>query len=250
MLSGRLVTVHLPRCMAMAMLLASSGCLFTCRKAQLPPPPADRPINPAEHYTLACPDVIEVKLAARPQLGYLVKVNPDGCIDLGRLGSCRIEGDTVDEAAARIAEHARIPPSQVLVQVVEYKSRQVFLIGPVNGEPRVVDYRGPETVVEILQRTGGLSQDAQPDEVYVVRAHLGEGIPAEVLTVDLDAIQQKEDQRTNVHILPLDSIYVGEKPRSRIARAVPAFFKPLYASVLELIPTRKSSAKDESNPGK
>src|SRR5438876_110594 len=83
----------------------------------------------------------------------------------------------------------------------------------------------PETVVDLLKRTGGLSPSAAPEEIYIVRAQLGEGIPAEVLTVDLDAIVRKNDQRTNVRVQPLDEIYVGEQPRSRIERAVPTFLK-------------------------
>src|SRR5262249_6827320 len=138
---GRLPTVRLLRCAALVILLLSSGCFLAHKRATLPPPPPDRPINPDEIYTLACPDVIEVGFADRPQLGPLARINPDGSVDLGRLGSVRVEGDTVDQAAARIAELAQVPYSRVLVRVAEFNSRQVFLYGPVTGEPRVVDYR-------------------------------------------------------------------------------------------------------------
>jgi protein involved in polysaccharide export with SLBB domain len=231
-------------------MLSASGCFLTPKKTPPPPLLPDRPLNPAEIYTLACPDVIEVIFADRPQLGPLTRIQADGCIDLGKWGTVHVEGDTAEEAAARIAEHLQIPINRVQVQVAEYNSRQVFLFGPVNGEPRVVDYRGPETVLELLQRAGGLSADAMPDAVYVVRAQLGEGIPAETLTVDLEAIQRRNDDRTNIHVQPLDSIYVGEKPRSLIGRAVPALFKPLYESLVDLIPQRKSSTKDEAKPAK
>lgn len=250
MVSGRPPIDRLPRWLALALILSAQGCLFAPKKTALPPPLPDRPVNPDEIYRLACPDVIEVIFADRPQLGPLATIQADGCIDLGKWGTVHVEGDTVEEAAARIAEQVRTMPDRVKVEVAEYNSRQIFLFGPVNGEPRVVDYRGPETVMELLERVGGLSSDALPDAVYVVRAQLGEGIPAERLTVDLDAIQRRGDNRTNIHVQPLDSIYVGEKPRSLIGRAIPAFFKPLYESVVDLIPQRKSPDRDDSKLAK
>ncbi len=237
---------RLPSWLLLAAVLMSAGCFLSPKKNNPLPLLPDRPLNPDEIYTLACPDVIEVIFTDRRQLlGPLVKIQPDGSIDLGRLGVIHVEGDTMDEAAARIAEHVQIPADRVKVQVAEFNSRQVFVFGPISGDARVVDYRGPETVVELLRRSGGLSPDALPDAVYVVRAQLGEGIPAEALMVDLDAIQRRKDNRTNIHVLPLDSIYIGEKPRSLIGRAVPDLFKPLYDSLVDLIPQRKSSAKKD-----
>jgi protein involved in polysaccharide export with SLBB domain len=249
MMPGRLPAVRFLPWAALAIFLSSSGCFFTHKRATPPPPPPDRPILPNEIYTLACPDVIEVVFADRPQLGPLARIGPDGCVDLGRLGSLRVEGDTVDQAAERIAERARVSPNSVLVQVAEYNSRQVFLYGPVKGEPRMVDYRGPETVIDLLKRTGGLTTDASPDEIYILRAQLSEGIPAEVLTVDLEAIA-KNDLRTDIHVQPLDAIYVREKQRSLIGRAVPALFKPFYESIADLIPARKRSEKGKADAEK
>lgn len=231
---------------ALMVLVCQSGCFCTHRRETLPPPPPDRPINPDEIYTLACPDVIEVVFADRPQLGPLARIGADGCVDLGMLGSIRVEGDTADQAAARIADLARVSPKRVLVRVAEFNSRQVFLHGPVTGEPRVVDYRGPETVIDLLKRTGGLTSDASTDEIYVLRAQLGESIPTEVLTVDLEAIA-RNDLRTNIHVQPLDAIYVREKQRSLVGRAIPAMFKPLYESIVDLIPVRKRSNKEDAD---
>jgi protein involved in polysaccharide export with SLBB domain len=226
-------------------LTCNSGCFFSHQRPTLPPPPPDHPINPDDVYTLACPDVIEVVFVNQQQLGPLVRMGPDGCIDLGRLGRLRVEGDTADQTAERIAELAHVPPSRVLVRVAEYNSRQVFLYGPVTGEPRAVDFRGPETVIDLLKRTGGLTSDASTDEIYVLRAQLGEAIPTEVLTVDLEAIA-RNDQRTNIHVQPLDSIYVREKQRSLVARTVPALIKPIYESIADLIPPRKRSNKGDA----
>ncbi len=250
MTTGRLPPVRRLRAALLAATLLAPGCLSAHKKHDGPPPPPDKLIVPAEVYTLACPDVVEVVFADRPDLGQIVRVNPDGCVRLVHVGPVAVEGLTVAEAAARIAEHVELPLHKVLVQVVEYGSRQVFLFGQVHGGTRIVDYRGPETVVDLLKRTGGLSPAAAPEEIYVVRAQLGEGIPAEVLTIDLEAILHRNDQRTNVRVQPLDEVYVGEKPRSRIERAVPDFLKPLYQSVVELIPHWDRRPADEPKPPK
>ena len=42
-------------------------------------------------------------------------------------------------------------------------------------------------MLDLLQRVGGIAPGAAPQDVYVVRSHLGEGRP-EVFHVDLDAI--------------------------------------------------------------
>lgn len=216
--------------------LMGVGC-FTARKRTDPPPVlAEIPIDPAEVYTLACPDLVEVVWLDRPDSPWIGRIGADGCVTIAGLASIRIEGTTTGEAAQQIAAVAGISPEHLRVRVAEYASRQVFLFGQVEGGPRAVDYRGPERVVDLLRRAGGLSPDAAPNEIYVLRAQVGEGIPAEVLTVDLPAILQNGDHSTNVRVQPLDEIYIGEKPRSRIRRAIPTFLKPLYESIVGFIP--------------
>ena len=82
-------------------------------------------------------------------------------------------------------------------------------------------YIGPETVVDLLQRVGGLSPDAAPAEVQVVRGNVAEGETPEIFHVDLQAIVVKQDQASNVRLQPSDQIYVGQSRRSSFARAPP-----------------------------
>jgi protein involved in polysaccharide export with SLBB domain len=221
-------------------VLLLSGCLSRQHRDHAPPPPPhERPLNAADYYTLACPDLIEVIFLDWPESSRTARIAADGTADLGKLGRIRVEGDMLAEAARRIADRAELAPRRVRVQVVEYNSRQVLVNGQVNGEPRIVDYRGPETVVELLRRIGGIAPGAAPAEIHVLRAPLSEGIPAEVLQVDLVAILEQKDDRTNIRVQPLDEIYVGELPRSRISKVIPPVLKPLYNSLLGLLPDRK-----------
>src|SRR5262245_36037509 len=120
MTTGRVLPVRRLRAAALTAVVLCSGCLSAHKKHDGPPTPPDRLIVPAEVYTLACPDVIEVVFTDRPDLGQIVRVNPDGCVNLVHIGPIAVEGLTVADAAAQIAERVELSPYKVLVQVVEY----------------------------------------------------------------------------------------------------------------------------------
>ncbi|HMC65903.1 MAG TPA: polysaccharide biosynthesis/export family protein, partial [Gemmataceae bacterium] len=67
----------------------------------------------AEDYTVACPDVIDVLVDARPALNGRRVIGPDGCLDLGGLGRLRVEGARLPEVAKGVATRAGVSPSQV-----------------------------------------------------------------------------------------------------------------------------------------
>ncbi|MFQ3652409.1 MAG: hypothetical protein SNJ75_19005, partial [Gemmataceae bacterium] len=91
---------------------------------------------------------------------------------------------------------------------------------------RAVPYRGPETVVEFLQRVGGL-EGADLDEVTVVRAHVAEGLAPEVFEVDLEAILLKKDAQTNIRLAPFDRVYLAQTHRWRLHRCLPPWMRSL-----------------------
>ncbi len=129
----------------------------------------------AEHYLVACPDVLDVTVPGRPDLSGRRTVQADGRIAFGSPGRVRVEGLTVPEVAARLEEEAEAPPGSVRVRVLEYNSQQVYLVGEVTGLQRAVPYQGPETVLDLLQRTGGIRPGAAPGEVHVIRCGVPEG---------------------------------------------------------------------------
>jgi len=188
----------------------------------------------AEQYTVRSPDVLELPVAHRPELCGRHAVSLDGRIDLGNLGRLRVEGLTVSEITRLVSEVAAVPPNGVQVRVVEYNSQQVYLCGEGNGLQRAVAYQGPETVLDLLQRVGGITPGAAPRDVSVVRSHVAEGRTPEVLHVDLQSIVLKKDQRTNLRLQPFDQIYIGETRRSSLEKCVPPCLRPLYKAICGL----------------
>jgi protein involved in polysaccharide export with SLBB domain len=91
-----------------------------------------------------------------------------------------------------------------------------------------VPYEGPETIVDFLQRVGGMSSRCAPADIQVVRAHVADGKPAETLRVDLAGILLKDDQRTNVTLQSFDQIYIGQSRQSLVLSCFPPWLQPLY----------------------
>jgi protein involved in polysaccharide export with SLBB domain len=182
----------------------------------------------AEAYLLYCPDVLELAIDAHPELSGRRQVGPDGRIDLGAAGRERVEGLTGADAARRIAASLDLPPEWVRVRVVEYRSQQIYVAGQVVGLQRAVAYQGPEPVLDLLHRIGGITAGAAPEQVYVVRAHLAEGRPPEVFHVDLRAILLKQDLRSNVSLQPGDQVFVAETRQCCFEKCVPPCLRTVY----------------------
>jgi polysaccharide export outer membrane protein len=182
----------------------------------------------AERYAIQCPDVLDIAIATRPDLSGPHPVGVDGCLDLEPVGCPCVEGQTIEEIAQAVADLVGVPVDRVAVRVAEYRSQKVFLFGEVTGSERALPYLGQETVLDLLQRAGGLTQGAAPDLIYVVRPHLRDGERPEVFHVDLAAITRRHDERTNLRLLPFDQVHVGQTRRARMQRCIPPLLRPVY----------------------
>jgi protein involved in polysaccharide export with SLBB domain len=182
-------------------------------------------------YHVACPDVLELAVAGRPQWPGPCRVDPDGCIKLEGYGRVRIEGMTLDAVTRTVADFCGVRPEAVRVSVAEYRSQQLFLAGQVAGLPRAVPYQGSETVLDLLRRVGGVTPGAALDEVYVVRGRVAEGKPPEVFRVDLHAILLRNDPSTNVSLQPFDQVFIGETRQWCVEKCLPPWLKPAYEAL-------------------
>jgi protein involved in polysaccharide export with SLBB domain len=185
----------------------------------------DRKEDVVNHYRVGCPDTIALEVAERTEFNGSHDIGPDGRIDLGDYGTLRIEGRTIGEIAKLLSTEIGVEPDHIHVRVVAYRSTHLLLFGEVIGWQRSVPYHGQETVLDLLQRVGGITKGAEPRDVYVVRPHLGESQRPEVFHVDLRAIVVNNDSRTNIRLLPFDQIYVGETRRSQIEKAIPPWLR-------------------------
>ena len=194
---------------------------------------ADRP--PPSHlqqiagdYQVHCPDVLRVDVAPAPQYSGLQRIHADGRINLGEAGRPRVDGETALEIVRTVAEAVGVSPNQVHVAVAEYNSQYLYLFGQITGLQRTVPYQGPETVVDLLHRVGGLTPGAALHDIRVVRPHVAEGKAPEVFHIDLPAILLRGDPETNVVLEPYDQIHIGQSRRSYFSDCLPPWLRPFY----------------------
>jgi protein involved in polysaccharide export with SLBB domain len=180
--------------------------------------------------------VLDIQVRGYGEISGACVIAPDGRINLGLGNRLRVEGKTLPDVAAVLAGHAGLPTGAVSVKVREYRSQPIFLIGQVVGWQRSVPYQGPETVLEVLQRVGGITPGAAVDDIYVVRAHVPDGPRPEVFHVDLKAILLHKDEKTNIRLLPYDQVYVGESARAKMLKCIPPCLRPMFFPVLGIRP--------------
>ncbi len=197
-------------------------------------------------YRVHCPDVLELDVDGAADWSGTRRIGADGRITLGDGSRLRVDGLTPPAVAAAVAARAGIQPGRVQVRVVEFNSQQVYLIGEVGGVQRALPYRGPETVLDLLQRAGGIAPGAAPRDVQVVRTHVADGTTPEVFHIDLEAIVLKKDQHTNIRIEPCDQVYVGQSRRGRLRPCFPPWLRPTYEALSGL--RRPNGGSLGSNP--
>jgi protein involved in polysaccharide export with SLBB domain len=190
----------------------------------------------ASSYLVGFSDVLSINIPNRPELTGLHDIGADGRIDLGELGRLRVEGKTVEVISEQLALTLSQSPESIRVRVAEYRSQHVNVIGQVSGSQRAVVYRGPETVLELLRRAGGITKGAEPDLVYVVRARVVDGGKPELYRVDLRAILFLNDPKTNIIVQPGDQVFIGEKASFCFERCVAPWLRPIYEAISGLRP--------------
>ncbi|MFO0867286.1 MAG: polysaccharide biosynthesis/export family protein [Gemmataceae bacterium] len=181
-----------------------------------------------DSYQVLHPDVLDVNFREHPELQGKYEINIDGRIDLKHYGRVRVEGRTVPQIVQLLAEESGSGREGVAVRVSEFRSQHLLLFGQVLGSQRRIPYQGPETVLDVLQRAGGITWEAAPDKVYVVRSHVADDRRAEIFHVDLEKIVMKRDHRTNIRVMPFDQIYVGETQQARVEKSIPSWLRPMY----------------------
>jgi protein involved in polysaccharide export with SLBB domain len=180
------------------------------------------------HYVVYSPDVLDINIPGRPDWSGPHPVTPDGRISLSGTEYPRVDGRTLPEIANLLAAKAVVPATQIHVSVAEYNSQHLYVQSEAPGLSQVVAYQGPETIVEFLQRVGGVGQRGAPHDIEVVRSHVADGCSPEVFHVDLDAILLKQDQRTNVVLTSFDQIYIGQSRGSCVLTCVPPWLRPVF----------------------
>ena len=162
-------------------------------------------------YRIGPQDVLSIKVYETPELNAdEVRVSTEGMITLPNAGPITLSGLTEAQAAIeveRVLEQCCVNRATVTVRIKQYRFKPISVIGAV-GRPGPVDSSGRLTLLDALTAAGGVGGvgGQHGNVVYVIR-HGDNGL-TDQLTVRLDDLLVRGEQRVNVPILPGDLINV------------------------------------------
>ena len=191
-------------------------------------------------YVVEPPDILVVELhqalPGRPITGERL-VRPDGKISLGYYGDVYVAGLTEAEIKAKLALHLRSYldvekpdpvtgknvgaglDARVFVDVVSYNSKAYYVQGEV-ARPGRFPITGNETVLDAVNYAGGLVGEKAKVNVRLIRprpAAVANGTKGPTggemtLNVDLAAIVDRGDAKTNYQLFPGDRLVAYRDP--------------------------------------
>lgn len=122
------------------------------------------------NYRLGPRDLVEIKVFELPELNLTLRVADDGTVTLPLVGPLRAEGATEMELAERIRvllEAQYVQKASVTVQVKEYRSRTIAVLGAVR-QPGTLAFSGRWRLLDVIAAVGGLSEN-HGGEIKIVR---------------------------------------------------------------------------------
>ncbi len=192
------------------------------RQAQAAKPPVPAPQDPGP-YRLGAHDVLSITVWDHPELTIPAGefrtaetagnvIGDDGTIFYPYVGVIRVEGMTIeqlrDTLTRRLAHYIENP--QLDVKVVAYRSKKVYVVGEVKqpGIQAITDV--PMTVVEAVNRSGGVNQ-ATAD---MARVTVSRG--SQVIKIDLLALYEDGDLSQNILLKNGDVLNVPDNNLNKV----------------------------------
>ena len=144
------------------------------------PPPGDR------NYKIGVGDLLKIEVVGRPDLSGQMEVGLDGRVTLPLVGAVKASERTTAELSndlsRRISLVNRVAPD-VIVSVLEYRSRKVFVLGSVLVPGTYAIGASNMTVWDAIAEAGGPTEDANLSAVEVIPGDVSGG--AQLRTVDV-----------------------------------------------------------------
>jgi polysaccharide export outer membrane protein len=173
-------------------------------------------------YQLGIQDVLGIQVYGHEELNSTQTIGPDGTISILPGGSIRAAGRTVNELGEEISQRVSSIVQNPIVNVVvkEYKSQPLFIADPVVNvviaevnsrrisilgavrNPGIVKLRAPTTLLDAIAEAGGLSDDADLRQSFVLQ-------DGKIQPISLERLFKQGDQRQNIYMRPRSSVFVA-----------------------------------------
>lgn len=164
-------------------------------------------------YRIGPRDLLELQVFEVPDLNVQRRVTENGIVRLPLLGDVEVEGLTVPElidSLERLLEAKYVERASVNVEVLEFRSRPISIIGAVQ-KPGDLGLPTGWTLLEALSAAGGLAE-SHGDHVHVLR-RASNGLTDQI-SIPLHDLMTRADPRANIPLVANDLIHV--EPRTKV----------------------------------
>lgn len=175
-------------------------------------------VLPESDYRIGPADELEISVFQVDELSGMEKVNSRGHIRMPLLGPVKVAGLTREQAEDLIAElysQQYLEDPQVNIDIIDYASRQVTVIGSV-VDPGVYPLKGQTTLLQALALAGGLDRLADEQDIVVFRSNAnGEVIGYQVNLNEITAGDKRDPE-----VIGNDRIVVPESGSKSVIKGV------------------------------
>jgi polysaccharide export outer membrane protein len=181
---------------------------LSCAQAQEPAKKADLPEAAAQmpeylpDYQLGPGDLLTVEVFGLKEFDQTARVSNSGKVHFSYVGTIPVANMTVsaieDEIAGRLREQQLVKEPWVRVQVTEYRSQPVFVVGELNA-PGQFMITGETYLLDVVTRAGGFTT-AAGTEAFLMRRRDASGPLIEVKKAP-ESWQQAPQERPQAPVL-------------------------------------------------
>nr|PZN21815.1 MAG: sugsr transporter [Pseudomonadota bacterium] len=172
------------------------------QQVNLPPPSESSVLGPGDVFTL--------EIVGEKDLPKEYQVAADGTVDVPYVHTIRVAGLEAPEVARlvrkRLMEEKFLEDPSVIVQVKDYNSRRVTLLGQV-AKPGSFPFTTGLTLIQAVSLAGGLTAIADGDRVNVTR----KGSDGRTYTAVISVKAITEGESPDIPLQAGDQIFVHER---------------------------------------
>ena len=163
----------------------------------------------SEKSTVGPGDIFVMEIVGEKELPREYQIASDGTVDLPYLPALKVQGLEPQQIArlirARMIEKGILSDPSIIVQVKEYNSRRITLLGQVS-KPGTFPYTPGLTLVQAISVAGGLTPIADSDRVNLTRNTV-KGTQTVVISLD----SMMEGTSPDIQLQPGDRIFVHDR---------------------------------------
>jgi len=161
-------------------------------------------------YRIGAQDQMEINVVGVKELNKItVRVSEDGKISLPLVGEMEVKGLTpsdIEKKIAQFLEEDLVRNPQVTVFVVEFVSKQVFVLGAVKI-PGTYPILGKMSLLRLLSQAGGLTQNVGK-EIIIIR-EMEDG-SSRSINIPIEKLLVQGDINFNIPLEPNDTVSIPE----------------------------------------